>query len=94
MPSSAYPWTSYSDEKLLANIDQGVTDMDFFFNEQGEIDAIGAEMAICGVDEDGVLQCKTSQTSEVLFCEDEGTVKLAGCVLEGCDAAELAVVYV
>ncbi|KAH0335887.1 hypothetical protein KCU81_g8797, partial [Aureobasidium melanogenum] len=93
-PSSAYPWQSYSDEKLLANIDASVTEMDFFFNEKEEIDAIGAEMPVCGVDEDGVLQCKTSQTNEVLYCEGEGTVKMAGCVLEGCDAAELAVVYV
>ncbi|KAK6006807.1 hypothetical protein QM012_005815 [Aureobasidium pullulans] len=96
LPSSfSHLWQSYSNEKLLANIDQNTTEMDLFFNEQDEIDAFGAEKASCGVDEDGLLQCKmNTQTQEVLYCEGEGTVKLAGCVLEGCDAAELAVVYV
>jgi hypothetical protein len=79
---------------LIANIDSGVAEMDMFFGEEGEISAFGAERAKCGVDEDGVLQCKTSQTDEVLYCEGEGTVKLAGCVLEGCDLAELGVVYI
>ncbi|KAG9849297.1 hypothetical protein KCU98_g9226, partial [Aureobasidium melanogenum] len=95
IPSSfASSYQSYSSQNLLANIDASATEMDFFFNDQDEIDALGAQMARCGVDEDGVLQCRTGQTTEVLYCEDEGTVKLAGCVLEGCDAAELAVVYV
>ncbi|KAG9640067.1 hypothetical protein KCU64_g13110, partial [Aureobasidium melanogenum] len=92
--SSSVYYQSYSSQNLLANIDASATEMDFFFNDQDEIDALGAQMARCGVDEDGVLQCRTGQTTEVLYCEDEGTVKLAGCVLEGCDAAELAVVYV
>ncbi|CAD0083009.1 unnamed protein product [Aureobasidium vineae] len=57
MPSSSTPWTSFSDEMLMANIDQGATDMDFFFNEEAEIAAMGAEKAKCGVDDDdGVLQ--------------------------------------
>ncbi|KAG9960430.1 hypothetical protein KCU61_g6557, partial [Aureobasidium melanogenum] len=94
LPSSSSRYQSYSDQNLLANIDASATEMDFFFNEQEEIDAFGAQMARCGVDEDGILQCKTGQTTEVLYCVDEGTVKLAGCVLDGCDAAELAVVYV
>ncbi|KAH0378381.1 hypothetical protein KCU92_g8752, partial [Aureobasidium melanogenum] len=94
LPSFSSAYQSYSDQTLLANIDVSAAEMDFFFDEQEEIDAVGAQLARCGVDEDGVLQCKTGQTTEVLYCEDEGTVKLAGCVLEGCDAAELAVVYV
>jgi hypothetical protein len=79
---------------LIANIDQDVSEMDMFFGEEGEIAAFGAERAKCGVDEEGVLQCATSGTEEVLYCEGEGTVKLASCVLEGCDLAELGVVYI
>jgi hypothetical protein len=76
---------------LIANIDNGVTEMDMFFGEEGEITAFGAK---CSVDEEGVLQCTTSETEEVLYCENEGTVKLASCVLEGCDLADLGVVYI
>jgi hypothetical protein len=68
---------------LIANIDNGVTEMDMFFGEEGEIAAFGAERPKCGVDEEGVLQCQTSET-----------VRLASCVLEGCDLAELGVVYI
>jgi hypothetical protein len=94
LPSSSSPWTSFSNEMLIANIDTGVQEMDMFFGEEGEIADIGAERATCGIDAEGVLQCKTSGTEEVLYCESEGTVKLASCVLEGCDVAELGVVYV
>jgi hypothetical protein len=79
---------------LIANIDNGVTEMDIFFGEEGEIAAFGAERPKCGVDEEGVLQCQTSETEEILYCEVEGTVRLASCVLEGCDLAELGVVYI
>lgn len=85
---------SYSDEKLIANIDKGATEMDMFFGEEGEIADDGAERAVCNIDVDGVLQCKTSGTEEVLYCASEGTVRLASCVLEGCDGAELGVVYI
>jgi hypothetical protein len=94
LPSSSSPWQSFSDKKLIANIDPGAQEMDMFFGEDGEISDIGAERAICNVDDEGVLQCKTSGTAEVLYCENEGTVKLASCVLQGCDAAELGVVYI
>jgi hypothetical protein len=79
---------------LIANIDSGAAEMDMFFGEEGEIAAFGAEKAKCVVDGEGVLQCKTSGTDEVLYCEGEGTVRLASCVLEGCDLAELGVVYI
>jgi hypothetical protein len=94
LPSSSSPWTSFSNQMLIANIDQGVQEMDMFFGEEGEISAIGAERAKCSIDGEGVLQCKTSGTEEVLYCESEGTIRLANCVLEGCDAAELGVVYI
>lgn len=85
---------SYSDEKLIANIDKGASEMDLFFGEEGEIADDGAERAVCSVDAEGVLQCKSSGTEEVLYCASEGTIRLASCVLEGCDAAELGVVYI
>lgn len=70
--------------------------MDLFFNEEedGMGMGMGAEKVKCGVDEDGVLQCVTNSTDEVVWCEGEGTIKLAGCVVEGCEGAELVVVYV
>ncbi|KAH0284344.1 hypothetical protein KCU62_g8385, partial [Aureobasidium sp. EXF-3399] len=45
LPSTTTPWASYSDEKLIANIDKGVSEMDLFFGEEGEIADDGAERA-------------------------------------------------
>lgn len=77
----------------MANIDSGVDAFDLFFNEEEFVQDAAVEKLVCGVDGAGLLQCVGGDMDELLWCDGEGTIRSANCVLEGCGEADLVVVY-